>query len=174
VLAQQLVLLLHSNAFDCCCCCRSDLDIIIVLRCNTPSQQPFESCRMQLLGQVQQQLGKPLSSSTPRPQGAAADAADWLKEAAAHGWQLMDCVPCYYLTLQHPLLHMQLDIQVKAEVIHCCGLASYHSSQHPILQQARWCNTSLAAAASLVHGAVYTDRCVRMLTTACAGCAVPW
>jgi hypothetical protein len=69
---------------------------------------------MQLLGQVQQQLCRPLSSSTPpRPDGPAERSSDWLKAAAAHGWQLLDCVPCYYLTLQHPLLHMQLDIQVK-------------------------------------------------------------
>jgi hypothetical protein len=65
-----------------------------------------------MLDQVQQQLCKPLSSSAPRP---AADANDWLKATAAHGWQLMDCVSCYYLTLQHPLLHMQLDIQVNVQ-----------------------------------------------------------
>jgi hypothetical protein len=94
------------------CCRRSDLDIIIVLKCNQPTQQPFEMCRMRLLGQVQQQLCRPLSSASPCMEGSPPDAKEQLKATAACGWQLPNCVPCYYLTLQHPVLCMQLDIQV--------------------------------------------------------------
>jgi hypothetical protein len=87
---------------------------------------------MQLLGQVQQQLCKPLSSSAPRPEAPAADANvnDWLKAKAARGWKLMDCHSGYYLTLQHPLLHMQLDIQVIAELVALCAVRSSVGGLH--------------------------------------------
>jgi hypothetical protein len=80
---------------------------------------------MQLLDQVQQQLCRPL----PAPQhtlAAAAD-ADARRALAAAGWQLLECVPCYYLTLQHPVLGIQLDVQVgqgekRPVVAACCCL----------------------------------------------------
>ncbi|KAF6266624.1 hypothetical protein COO60DRAFT_6714 [Scenedesmus sp. NREL 46B-D3] len=101
----------------------SDLDVIIVLKCNSPSHHPFEACRMQLLDQVQQQLCQPLST-LQHAEGDAADAKERLRAQAAHGWQLLDCVPVYYMTLQHTLLHMQLDVQV----------AQYHGET----QDAQW------------------------------------
>ena len=96
------------------CCCRSDLDIIILLRCNNPKQQHFDKCRKQLLGQVKQQLCTELGPITPLPAESTAEDKDQLLIAlAAGGWEPLDCVPHYFLSLRHRVLCMQLDIQVR-------------------------------------------------------------
>jgi hypothetical protein len=78
--------------------CSGDLDVVLKLRCH--SGHPFDSCRRQVLAAVEQQLCRPAG-----PDDAVA--------AAAAGWRLKACHSEHYLRLEHPQLHLQLDIQVR-------------------------------------------------------------
>lgn len=94
-------------ACSCVCCrCRQDLDLLIELQSSRDCFEAFENDRMECLDAVCNLLctpaAPPLDSMT-----STLDAA----QLAGSGWELRLALP-HYMQLSHPVLQLQLDIQV--------------------------------------------------------------